>query len=351
MNFFIPWLLILFATKSVFANPFYEGVRGLGMGGAQVAIANDETSVLTNPNGLGRLRDKFVTILDPELTGGVNNLDELWGTSVFGSTNPQTLYDKLNTTSEEPFHSRMQLFPSVVLPGFGLGVLAKYDVRGFREATGNLSLKYTQDWAAVMGFNTSFAGGVFKFGATGRLVDRVFYEGSMVPSNLNLSGQATEGLGLAVDLAVTLTAPIDYLPTLSAVLRDTTGTNYNLSNGMFALNNGSFPSMTPQTLDVAAALFPIVGKGTRLTITAEYWDVMNALSSASFMDKFHAGMEANFWDHYFVRAGMYQSNWTAGFEYALGTIQVQFATYGEKHTINITEVNDRKFTLKLALRL
>lgn len=348
----INLVFILFlALKNLSADPFYQGVRSLGMGGAQVAITNDETSILTNPNGLGKLRNSFLTIIDPELTSGVGNIGELWGTAVLGSINPQTLYNKLNSTSEEPFHSRLQIFPSFVFPGAGLGMLARYDIRGYREASGNLSLKYTQDWAAVIGANYSFSGGIIKLGANARLVDRVFYEGSMPSTNLALSGNATEGLGLGVDFGLTVSVPVLYLPTVSAVLRDFSGTKYNLSKGMFSLNNGSYPQQTPQTIDIGLAIFPILEKNSRMTITAEYWDLLSNLSNAGFMDKFHAGFEFNFWDHYFLRAGMYQKYWTAGFEYALGTIQIQMATYGEKYTVNSREVEDRKYTLKFALRL
>ena len=38
---------------------FYEGVRGRGMGGAQIATVNDETALLVNPAGLGKLRDFY----------------------------------------------------------------------------------------------------------------------------------------------------------------------------------------------------------------------------------------------------------------------------------------------------
>src|SRR5437868_6172705 len=46
---------------------FYEGARGRAMGGAQIATTNDETALLINPAGLGKLRDFYGTLFDPEI--------------------------------------------------------------------------------------------------------------------------------------------------------------------------------------------------------------------------------------------------------------------------------------------
>jgi hypothetical protein len=52
-------ILTLASVHAVAAEryEFYNGIRGLGMGGAQVAVVNDETSLMINPAGLGKLRD------------------------------------------------------------------------------------------------------------------------------------------------------------------------------------------------------------------------------------------------------------------------------------------------------
>src|SRR5688572_13421343 len=82
--------LLLSGRISVAAEryEFYNGVRGLGMGGAQVAVVNDETALLVNPAGLGKLRDYFITIADPELDIGAQ-AEEIAGTDILGMGNPQ----------------------------------------------------------------------------------------------------------------------------------------------------------------------------------------------------------------------------------------------------------------------
>ena len=44
----------------------YNGVRPLGMGGAYVTTVNDETAIYSNPAGQGKVRDLFLTLIDPE---------------------------------------------------------------------------------------------------------------------------------------------------------------------------------------------------------------------------------------------------------------------------------------------
>ena len=41
----------------------YNGVRSLGMGGASIAVVNDETALLLNPAALGKLSDPEIETL------------------------------------------------------------------------------------------------------------------------------------------------------------------------------------------------------------------------------------------------------------------------------------------------
>src|SRR5882672_8924209 len=68
---FIFLFLIYFANlNQVFAGErkhFYTGVRQAGMGGVVVATVDDETALLSNPAALGKLRNTFVTLFDPQV--------------------------------------------------------------------------------------------------------------------------------------------------------------------------------------------------------------------------------------------------------------------------------------------
>ena len=84
-KFLLTLLLITSINIEVFSaekHEYYNGLRGLAMGGAAIAVVNDETALLVNPAALGKLRDQFITIIDPEVEQGINN-ERVFGTSPF----------------------------------------------------------------------------------------------------------------------------------------------------------------------------------------------------------------------------------------------------------------------------
>ena len=134
----IAFIVICIATtpqqgKTIGENlEFYQGVRQLGMGGAGIALVNDETSLFTNPAGLGKLRDFIFTIFDLEVDGSSKSLDLALEGNSAELLEVQGLLSRLKKGKHqgEHFHFRSQVSPSLVIPNFGLGVLAKYEING-----------------------------------------------------------------------------------------------------------------------------------------------------------------------------------------------------------------------------
>lgn len=331
---------------------FYNGIRGLGMGGAAVATVNDETAVLVNPAGLGKLRDSFFTVFDPELSMGADT-QAIIGYDVMAAFDPQAVLDLLNEGHRgKHFHQSIQAFPSFVVPNFAIGVYGKYSTDAELNEAGTLySLDYTNDYAAVLGYNFRLWGGRIKLGFNTRIVNRIEIHQDL-PANstgLKISSLAKEGTGVASDVGLILTAPWDWLPTLAAVYRDVGNTTYNIQDGMF-LDTAERPDVTEAKLDAAFALFPILSNRTRMTITGEYRDVLNASEHENAQDYIHAGLEVNVADIFFVRGGMNQKHWTAGFELSLFNYQLQIASYGENVGTKADPKDDRRYVAKFAYR-
>lgn len=333
---------------------FYNGVRSLGMGGAGVAVVNDETALLVNPAGLGKLRDYFITVADPEIEGN-GNTASIAGSALMDSFDPQVILDTLNDPGnlEKHYHSKLQVFPSIVVPNFGFGLYGRYAMDAEVDATNtNYTLNYFNDYALVFGFNFRLWDGMIKIGATARATNRVEIQRTDIPANslgLSVSGLASEGVGVGADVGIMLAAPIVWLPTIAAVWRDAGDTSYNLKDGMFT-GSVTVPAHTPGTVDAAFALFPILGKKTRMTFTGEYRDVMNVLEEEDSAKKIHGGIEFNFSDAVFVRAGYNQRYWTAGLEFQMLNYQLQAATYGEEIGTVDTNKEDRRYVFKFAFR-
>jgi hypothetical protein len=335
-------------------DEFYTGVRSLGMGGVYVNTVNDETALLTNPAGLGKLRDFTLTIADPELHGAFANTEIVNVTNFMDAISIQGLLDRLNQARGQKWHSKLQLFPSFVAPNFGVGLLGKYQINASVDPAGTVyRLDYVNDWALALGYNFRMYGGIVKVGVSGRFVNRTEIHGDLDPAStgLTVAGLAREGMGVAADAGLILTAPIAGLPALGVSVRDVGNTSYNFREGMFNATTLR-PEDTEQTVDVALSFQPILGNRTRTTIAFEYHGVTTPLveDQEDVIKRSHAGIEFNFADFAFVRAGANQGYWTAGLEFATEKFQLQVASYGEEIGNPNGRREDRRWVGKFALR-
>lgn len=331
---------------------FYTGARSLGMGGASVAVVNDETSLMLNPAALGRLRDSYVTVLDPEIEMGSQTTTVL-GTDYSSALDIQKTLNKASSKPGQHVSARAQLFPSIILPNFGIGVFSKYEVNAkVSSDSATYSYHYTNDTAVVMGFNFRFLDGIVKLGTNARIVNRSqIIEDSLDPTATNLSNStyAREGVGIGSDTGLILTAPVAWLPTIAGVLRDTGSTSYAFRDGFFKSTTQK-PDPTGQTLDVGLAVSPILSNRVHSQWTIEYQDALNSKKEKDVMRRVHGGFELNMADAFFIRAGMNQKYWTAGLELAMDNYQFQIASYGEDVGDDQASKEDRRYVVKFAFR-
>lgn len=334
---------------------FYNGARALAMGGAYVTAVNDETSLFTNPAGLGKVRDLFFTVADPEadmsqeLTSIVDfsNADQIFAV--------QGLLDTLNANKGKHFHARGQVSPSIVVPNFGVGALAKWSTDGEVDTEGTtFNFDYTNDYAFVMGYNFRIWDGIIKLGFNGKLINRVEVHEDFpaTSTGLLMKDIASEGLGVGSDVGLILTAPIKYLPSIGAVLHDVGGTTFTLTDGSINATQERRPERQKQKLDAGFSIFPILGNGIRFTLTGEVHDVMteDEEEMRDIMRRVHGGIEFNIHDFFFLRGGMNQRYWTAGFEFASERIQLQGTAYGEEIGTVDEPREDRRYVAKFAIR-
>ncbi len=356
MKICILTLALIFLASAAHAGEryeYYNGVRMLGMGGAGVAIVNDETALLVNPAGLGKLRDFFLTIADPEVDVSAQ-AEQIAGTKIMSAAKPQETLQLTNANLDRHLHTRAQVFPSFVVPNFGLGVFGKYEVNAetVSGTPNKFKYHYTNDWAGVFGANAKLFSGIVKLGINARVTNRAEVRRDDIDVNstdLSLKSLAAEGIGIGSDIGLLATAPVKWLPTFGAVYRDAGRTSYNYDKGMF-MDTTERPVATPSSLDVALAIYPIAGKRVRSTWTIEYQDVLTAGKEDKQMRRLHGGAEFNFGDAFFVRAGVNQAYWTAGLELSMFSYQIQVASYGEDIGTTTTPREDRRYVVKFAFR-
>lgn len=351
----------LLVAKNIFASERYEnynGIRQMGMGGAAAGIANDETALLLNPAGLGKLRGPIFTLIDPEAE--LNT--EAYGFYNSGTTagyTPTDLQGIVNTAKladnwGKHVHAKAQLFPSLVTTNFGIGVLGRsvYDVETNAEGTG-IRVDYTNDVGLALGYTLRIWDGIIKFGFSGRFFDRTelhkWYTRNA--TGLKWDTEVSEGGAIAADGGLILTAPIAWLPSISGVIHDAGHTTFNAGTG-FQYKTSLRPQTVLQTYDGAFTISPILSNRIRSTLTFEYQDIGNALepNSTDIYRRLHAGLEINIGDTFFIRGGMNQRYYTAGLELAMEHVQFQATTYGEEIGTDTSPKEDRRYSAKFAFR-
>ena len=361
MRFFVTALFIFSAAHTAFGQEhyeFYTGIRGLGMGGAQIATVNDETALLVNPAGLGKLRDYFITVVDPEITLG-GETESIAGTSYSVYLEPQEILQLMSeaTNQDKHFHAKGQIFPSAVFPNFGIGVLANFqtDAEYNTDTAPELfELNYRSDIAVVFGFNFRIWDGRIKLGFNSKIINRNQIFRSEIPvdsTGLTIENLAQEGVAIASDAGLIITMPWALLPTIAAVYRNVGDTSFTIRDkGLINGIEDNAPERIDGDVDVGFALFPIAGKRSRIAFAGEYRGVLTASDEEDSSKRIHVGLELNYADAIFVRAGMNQRYWTAGLEIAVANYQLQLASYGEE--IGTAEVNkeDRRYMAKFAYR-
>ncbi len=331
---------------------FYNGIRSLGMGGASVAVANDETALVANPAALAKLRDMYITLIDVE--GSVSaEAEEIIGLDVIKAVDPQFTLGKANANLDRHLQVRAHVFPSIVFPYFGFGLYDKYEVNAEVVSADNVfKYDYTNDYAGVLGFGVPIAGGVVKIGASGRAINRTeVHRDDIDPAatGLRIKDLASSGVGFAADAGLMIALPIAWLPTLGATYRDIGRTSYNYQKGMF-MSTTERPDSTPETIDVGLSISPMLGKRVRSIWTLELRDVLDVAEEKNYMRRAHGGFEINYADALFFRGGWHQHYYTAGLELAIANYQFQAATYGEDIGTVDEPREDRRYVIKFAFR-
>jgi hypothetical protein len=246
----------------------------------------------------------------------------------------------------------LELDPGFATTNFAVAGFAHYDIDGqYSPSNGQFNLHYTNDDGAAIGYCFRLLEGRLKIGVMGKVLNRVYINNpniSGASSSLSMSNLAAEGDGIGWDAGMLLTAPWAWLPTLGVVAHDIGNTYFNLGNGIF-YKTGTTPPPINQEIDPAIAVFPILSNTVRSSFTVEWRDVQNPETEDP-MRRLHIGAEINMSDHLFLRGGMNERYYTAGFEFDLGHNQLQIATYGEEIGTYPVYQEDRRFMLMYGLR-
>lgn len=329
----------------------YNGTRSLGMGGVGIAIVNDETALLVNPAGLGKLRDSFGTFLDPELEV-TSAFQKFYTAKAFTDpTNIEKVAPAAELLQDRYYFAKFQLMPSYVVRNFGIALFHRKELALYYDSsTGLMPTHYVNDQGLLLGYNFRFWEGRIKIGFTGKLLYRIEVEKDLdTTASMALGDIASEGAGIGADAGIILTAPWDVLPTLAVRARDVGSTTFENGSG-YIITSDTRPVKEEQKVDVAVAIFPIHTPNVRSTFSIEMRDVMRTQTETAVNRRTHVGYEMNLHDLVFFRLGMNQNYYTGGIEFASERTQLQFASYAEEVGTSAAPQTDRRYVWKWAFR-
>lgn len=360
-------LFLLITTTSSFAwsvsaafperRVFYKSLRYLGMGGASIAIANDETSIAINPAGLGKLRDDYGTVFDPEIELNSKGITAYNSKAYTDPFSIKQVVETMKTQVGTYFSSRGQVMPSFVAKNFGIAILQKTDLAARATSDTAVDTFYRNDLALLMGYNLRLFEGRIKIGVTGKVISRIEIDelGLDPTQNLNLrslgtAGIAKAGTGFGFDTGILMAAPWKWLPTIGAVYRDVGGMSFNQSTMKRLSTSTSDPAQVTGDLDLGLALFPIQSNSARSTFALEYRGFLTQSDQEDKAKLIHVGYELNYSDVFFLRVGYHQRYWTSGLELSSENFQLQLSSYGEEIGTSSEPKEDRRWALKLSYR-
>lgn len=337
---------------------FYNGVRYLGMGDSMIAVANDETALAANPAALGRLRNYYGTIFDPEVELNKGS-QEIY--SVKAYSQHLLLNNVIPAVAASPstyYSARAQVMPSFVAKNFGIGLLLKYNLNAEANAAGTaVDTFYREDMGLLLGYNLRLFDGRIKIGVTGKLISRIEVDeanldptGDLSIPTMGETGTAKEGLGVGADVGLILAGPWTYIPTVTAVVRNVGGMPFDKAYGNRLSTSTERPARVAQDIDVGAALFPIHTNWIRSSWSIEYRGLVSGAEETDKGRLMHAGAEFNFGDFFFLRFGYNQRYLTGGLELASERFQIQLATYGEEIGVGTNYREDRRYVAKISFR-
>lgn len=324
---------------------FYNNTRSLGMGGASIAVTSDDTSLYRNPANLGSVRDIYGTVFDPEIEGS--------GSLTATQTDISPVMASLGAKPDVYYRAKQQVSPVLVRRNVGFGFLYKNEISAEISSVDLtvMNTAYVSDMAAVFGANWRIFDGRIKIGVSSRFQNRIEVQNSAlaVAGPTDLATIGSEGSAIAFDAGILFQAPWTYLPTLGLVAHDMGNTVFDKQDG-FRLRTATRPATVNQSVDAALAIFPIHSNRFRSVWTLEYSDITNSRNDTDSAKRMHLGIEFNTRDIFFFRLGYNQRYVTGGFEIAAENVVWQVSSYGEEVGTSLVPREDRRLSMKFAVR-
>jgi hypothetical protein len=330
--------------------------RALAMGNAYISKTDDAWSAFYNPAGLGTIRRASFQLFNVHAETNKGYTDAAFGGQNDNGYRENTTngYDAeeqrklLLEARDTIFHNRVNFFPNFTTRFFSMGYMYSNQTKA-TMANGDDALfeySYRKDSGPVGAFNASLFGGVLKIGVSGIYLTRrqaeVEYDKD-VEFNL-IPGETRTGKMFLITAGSKLTIPISGLPTLSAVIRNTSNDRFHDDAG-----GERQPDKIQQTVDLGFSITPLVGKVSRMHFEVNLKDAKRKYEDIDASRRLAVGLEFDVKRIFFLRFG-YGDGWgSGGIALRLKHFKMDLTTYAVDTTSNeFRGEEDRRYAISLS---
>ncbi len=346
----------------------YISTRAMGMGNAQVAVADDESAMFFNPAGLPQLKEGKFNIFNkvtfsPDILDFADDLDK-------AGSDSQAISDVLVSNYDQHFSARASILGFIwarptwsvaFIPGdvtvnasLDQGVGPSINLTAFQDTT----LAFAKAWNLK-----SVKKGTLDVGVTAKMIyrahlDKIVDITSIQNDKVLEAEDSDEGLTMDFDIGAMWHAPSSATgfwsvlkPSAGLVVRNVLDYGYLSNMALYADDKNGDPEDLNRVVDIGTS-FELPKWSVWSTRFA--FDVRDILHPYWTIEKgIHIGLEFN-WEMYSWwkggwRAGLNQGYWTAGFTGQMSIFKLELASYGREVGTSSNKVEDRVYMLTTSL--
>lgn len=306
--------------------------RALGFGNAYIGKVDDSAAPFYNAAGLGTVRPTNFHITDIHFENSQDYLTMQKGTTsetlqgFLGKVTIEGTRVILLENEGDIAYSRFNVLPNYTMRYFSAGYLVSQQSRMtiLGPDAPNYEYNYRFDHGPYAAANISLWGGVLKVGLMGiYLIRKELYGCAPKENTVFITDESfNKGNGLFGDLGVRVTLPTDWIPSFSFV-------SHNFTRAVWSSNVTDTPaSRYENTLDAGISITPQIGKMSRLYIELDYNDFMRRYPQVNDRRRILFGAEYDWARRYFIRVGMVDGYFSAGFGFKSKHFNFAFSSYG-----------------------
>lgn len=337
----------------------YRGTRAQAMGGAFVALADDEQAIFMNPAGLAGIENPTIHYAIGDVEAST---DVLSGFSKI-STVQNATGDSLNALMGENVYGRLQFTPSFMFPNFGIAVLtdSQLALQSRNQALPNVTFGYQTTNGVQLAYGASLSSGFsgmrprrrrgrrsklkqpdFRVGLASKILwRRGGYRDLSLTQMLNLSQDSLKAMAGEYGRGIGFDAGVQYLHPINERLTAMVGV------AITEIGDLEFKSTAdPQPSNLSAGL--ALKYDMPLASIAITYDYRHILQEADWQKRTHFGTEIKL-PMITLYAGLNQMYLTYGASFDAWLLKVTAVTYSEDLGATHGLDPDRRYLVRFGL--